>query len=193
MVLRCEGGWLLSRTARELFRDHHGVQIGAYSYGVDTGLYPAGVRIGRYVSLGPGIQVFLRDHPLERLSLHPFFYNAALGLVPVDNIPNDELEIGHDVWIGANAIITSRCRRIGTGAVVAAGAVVTKPVPDFAIVGGNPARTIRYRFSESLIERILASRWWEQSIDQLRVHLNDMVVPLTDEQHPLLKSCALAH
>ena len=78
-----------------------------------------------------------------------------------------ELTIGHDVYIGMNVIILPNVTRIGTGAVIAAGSVVIKNVPPFAIVGGNPAKLIRYRFSEETIKKILASKWWEKDIDQL--------------------------
>jgi acetyltransferase-like isoleucine patch superfamily enzyme len=99
--------------------------------------------------------------------MHPFFYNSNLGYVPQDNIPEGDLAIGHDSWIGECAIITSKCSRIGIGAVVGAGAVVTRDVPDFAIVAGNPAKLIRYRFERSEIERKLASRWWEKPPSEL--------------------------
>ena len=71
--------------------------------------------------------------------------------------------IGHDVWIGSNACILPRCRRIGHGAVIGAGAVVTHDVEPLAIVGGNPARVIRMRFESEIARVWLSSRWWNQS------------------------------
>jgi acetyltransferase-like isoleucine patch superfamily enzyme len=107
--------------------------------------------------------------------------------VPEDNLPRGRLEIGHDAWLGVNSIITTGCHRIGIGAVVGAGAVVTKDVPDFAIVGGNPARILRYRFPEDLRQRILDSRWWERSIDECAESISAMTQPLTEiADHPLL-------
>jgi acetyltransferase-like isoleucine patch superfamily enzyme len=94
--------------------------------------------------------------------MHPFFFNSKLGYVSSDNIPEGHLSIEHDSWIGERVIITSKCSRIGIGAVVGAGAVVTKDVPDFAIVAGNPAKLVRYRFPSNEIELRLASRWWEK-------------------------------
>src|ERR1017187_4066715 len=145
-----EGGAFYSSTLRRILERYHGVRVGAYSYGecMVPGSWPAGVRVGRYVSVAPGVRVFLRNHPYDRLSMHPFFYNKKLGWVAEDTITSGTLEIGHDAWIGERVIITPGCRRIGIGAVVGAGAVVTKDVPDFAMVGGNPARLIRYRFPE---------------------------------------------
>lgn len=144
-----------------------------YSYGpcLVPGGFPPGVKVGRYVSVASGVQVLLRNHPMDRLSTHPFFFNQKLGLLEKDTIEDGNLEIGHDAWIGSRVIITPGCKRIGIGSVVGAGAVVTKDVPDFAIVGGNPARLIRYRFSEDQREVILASRWWERSIEELRAHM----------------------
>src|SRR5262249_22530567 len=142
LAIRLEGGQFYSGTLRRILRQDHGVEVGAFSYGpcMNPGAFPKGTVVGRYVSVGPGVQVFLRDHPLDRLSLHPFFYNHKLGWVHEDTIPSGTLEIGHDAWIGANAIVTSGCSRIGIGAVVGAASVVTRDVPDFAVVGGNPAR-----------------------------------------------------
>jgi carbonic anhydrase/acetyltransferase-like protein (isoleucine patch superfamily) len=79
---------------------------------------------------------------------------------------------GHDVWIGHGAIVLPG-RNIGTGAVVAAGAVVTKDVPDYTVVGGNPARPIRRRFPEHVSEQLIALAWWDWSHDRLRTALAD--------------------
>lgn len=101
------------------------------------------------------------------MALHPFFYFSRLGLVKQDTIPaasDNPLDIGDDVWIGDRVTILSGCRRIGRGAVIAAGAVVTRDVPAFAIVGGVPARLIRMRFDPEQIARIENTRWWERDI-----------------------------
>src|SRR5438128_8834208 len=76
MILRLEGGEFYSETLRLILKHFHGVSVGAYSYGscMVPGAFPAGVTVGRYVSVGPGVQAFRRNHPLERLSMHPFFY-----------------------------------------------------------------------------------------------------------------------
>ena len=75
--------------------------------------------------------------------------------------------IGNDVWIGQRVVVKSGCR-IGDGAVVGAGAVVTKDVPPYAIVGGVPAKVIRMRFSEDIIERLKEIKWWDYSDDRLK-------------------------
>jgi virginiamycin A acetyltransferase len=106
------------------------------------------------------------------------FFNSQLGWVSADNIPFGRLEVGHYASLGAESIITRGCTRIGVGAVIAAGAVVTKDVPDFAIVAGNPARILRYRFPEDIRQRILESRWWERSIEECAQSLEVMTKSL---------------
>jgi len=192
LACKLEGGSLYSLTMREILLRYHGVRVGAYSYGecMIPGSFPAGVTVGRYVSVGPAVRVFLRNHPLDRLSMHPFFYNSQLDFLTEDSIPTGSLEIGHDAWIGACAIITAGCSRIGIGAVVGAGAVVTKDVSDFAIVGGNPARLIRFRFPDHLQEVILASRWWERSVKECVAAMPGMIkaLPADPSTHPFLRA-----
>jgi len=170
LALRLEGGAFHSATLRRLLARYHGVRIGAYSYGpcLTPGLFPAGVTIGRYVSIGHGVRVFLRNHPMDRPSMHPFFFNSRLGYIAQDTVPMSRLWIGHDAWIGENAIITPSCHRIGIGAVIGAGAVVTRDVPDFAVVAGNPAALIRYRFSANTVEHLRRMRLWEHRPQVLR-------------------------
>lgn len=175
-----EGGAFFSQTAREIMSRRFGVEIGAYSYGecFEPNSFPSRVTVGRYVSIGPGVLVFRRDHPLDRLSMHPFFYNSSLGFVAQDNIVSRPLSIGDDAWIGARAIITSGCATIGLGSVVAAGAVVTRDVPDFSVVGGVPARLIKMRFSDETCKKIRASRWWTLPIERCVRNLPQMTTPL---------------
>jgi virginiamycin A acetyltransferase len=191
LALRLEGGEFYSATLRAILERYHKVQVGAYSYGecMIPGAFPAGVRIGRYVSMAPGVRVFLRNHPLERLSQHPFFYNHQLGWLAQDTLAAGTLVIEHDAWIGERAILTPGCSRIGLGAVVGAGAVVTKDVSDFAVVAGNPARILRYRFPAEVQQLIRDSKWWEQPVEVCAKAMTFMTQPLTGDAlygHPLL-------
>lgn len=186
---RLESGEWFSGTLRKIMERYYGIHVGAYSYGACfvPGSFSPGVRIGRFVSIASGVRFGGRNHPVDRLSTHPFFYNAKLGVVKEDNIQYSPLEIGHDAWIGANAFITTGCRRIGIGSIVGANSVVTRDVDDLSIVVGAPARPLRYRFSADTNAAILASRWWELSVDECVRVLSSMTVPLDDfTHHPLL-------
>ena len=109
-----------------------------------------------------------RNHPLEFKSMHGFFFNPHLGYCEKDVVEYISLNVGHDAWIGHNAIILPNVKEIGIGAVVAAGAVVNKDVPPYAVVVGNPARTVRFRFSPEIISNLLESKWWEKSIEEIK-------------------------
>jgi virginiamycin A acetyltransferase len=197
LSLRLEGGDFYSATLRDILERHHGVKVGAYSYGegLIPGVFPRGTRVGRYVSMAPGIRIFVRNHPLERLSMHPFFYNSNLGWLSEDSISSGTIEIGHDAWIGERAIITPGCKYIGIGAVVGAGAVITKDVPDFAVMVGNPARLLRYRFDSETIRIILAARWWERPIEECARFMAEMIKALEGPPflHPLLSAAKQAN
>lgn len=183
MASRLERGEMRSFTARLIMEERCGVSVGAYSYGscFEVGSFAAGTQIGRYVSLARDVKAFRRNHPLAWLSTHPFFYNRKLGVVPEDQFPFKPLTIGHDAWVGERVIIAPGCGRIGVGAAVGAGAVVTRDVPDFALVAGVPARFIRLRFAEETCAKILASRWWESPIEQLAGHLAQFTTALSDQ------------
>ena len=93
-----------------------------------------------------------------------------------------------DVRIGSRAMMTPGCQPIGRGAILVGGAVVTRDVPDFAIVAGNPARVIKERFPDAVQERIRRSRWWEQSITEIAQEVPAMIASLGDgSRHPLLR------
>lgn len=121
--------------------------------------------IGNYTVIARNVDIGLGVHPTNRLSCHSIFYkNVPWPAHPewVKEIDFEETKISHignDVWIGAKATIMDGVT-IGDGAIVAACAVVTKDVPPFAIVGGCPAKIIKYRFSPDIIERLLEVKWW---------------------------------
>ncbi|TWT52277.1 Chloramphenicol acetyltransferase [Thalassoglobus neptunius] len=172
-------------------RDVYGVEIGDYSYGdcFVTNQFPPGTVIGRYVSIAAGVKIFKRNHPVDRVPMHPFYYNSKLGFLEEDTIPSGNLWIGHDSWIGSGVTIVGNCNRVGIGSILAAGAVVTKDVPDFAVVGGNPAKVIRYRFSEETIQSLLAGKWWEKSCDEVAAEMPRILQPVEAEDlstHPFM-------
>lgn len=181
-ALRLEGGPFYSQTARSVMLERFGVEIGAYSYGpcFKPGTFASGTSIGRYVSIGDPVQAFTANHPIDRLSTHPFFFNRDCGFVPSTSLSFTRLRVEHDAWIGASVIITPGCRRIGVGAIVGAGSVVTRDVPNFAVVGGVPARVLRYRFPEAMCRTVLNSKWWERSIRELAIKLDAFSGPLDE-------------
>jgi acetyltransferase-like isoleucine patch superfamily enzyme len=140
--------------------------------------------IGAFCSFGPDIKI-VRNHPTKTISTHPFFYRhlPALGLDLVDTDKQlDELGrdakviIRNDVWVGCNAVILPSVV-LGNGVVVGAGAIVTKSVPDYAIVAGVPARIIRYRFKSEEIEMLNAIQWWDWPDEQIRENIDLFACP----------------
>ena len=87
------------------------------------------------------------------------------------------LKVGNDVWMGDNAIILADVTEIGDGAIIGAGAIVKKNVPPYAVVVGNPARVVRYLFSKEVIDELLASKWWEKDIEELKLNIDEFQRP----------------
>jgi len=143
---------------------------------------PPGTKIGRYTSINASVKMFGASHPTNTRSSHALFYNPKFGYAKHDLLNRTRPTIGNDVFIGHNTIITNRVASIGDGAYIGAGSVVTKDVPPYALVGGNPARIIRYRFSKETITELLRERWWEASIDELMLDLRRFQVPLEDDE-----------
>ncbi len=143
------------------------VSIGRYTY-VNSGRIFAGTTIGRFCAVSWNVMIAAPEHPLSWLSVHPFQYSPEYGLAQLQSY-NEQVGatvIGNDVWIGANAVIR-RGVTVGDGAVIGAGAIVIEDVPAYAIVGGVPAKIIRYRFSTDEIAALLASRWWDLPLNEL--------------------------
>lgn len=116
-------------------------------------------------------------HPMKPLTVYPLFWNlidqqevkSFMDILPDQKYyhkPYGDTEIGNDVWMGYDTLIMPGVK-IGHGAIIAARAVVTKEVPPYAIVGGNPAQIIRFRFDEKTIERLLKLSWWDWEIEKI--------------------------
>lgn len=168
LIFRRKGAGYYSLTLRKLWLKYHGVEVGMYSRGAFWSNLPPGTTVGRYSSLAKGLVVINGNHPVRFKSTHAFFFNPDNGYVDKLLIERRKcLTIGHDVYIGLNVTLLTNVTSIGTGAVIAAGSVVIRDVPPFAIVGGNPAKIIKYRFSEEKIKEIMASKWWEKDINEI--------------------------
>jgi acetyltransferase-like isoleucine patch superfamily enzyme len=174
-TLKLEGGEFYSLTARKMMLDYHQIEVGAYSYGCfDDIRFPGGIRVGRYVSIARSVRSYRRNHPLSNLSTHPLLFGRGCGTETHQHPPVIELSIGDDAWIGAHVTILPGCRRIGVGAVVGAGSVVTRDVEPYSIVAGNPAKIVSYRFDPDTIERLLNSHWWENTSLHLQQEIDSL-------------------
>ena len=129
--------------------------------------------IGKFCSIASNVKIGTSQHPINWLSTHVFQYAKLPLCPPLPDFPRKEFTermkpcvIGNDVWIGTNVMIMDGVH-VGDGAICAAGAVVTKDVPPYAIVGGVPAHIIRYRFDEKTIQRLLKVRWWDRPIEEI--------------------------
>lgn len=170
-------GAICSVNLRKLFLKLHKIDVGFYTYGCFRPDFNFGgnkISIGRYCSFASGVRFLGANHPIERFSSSAIFYNKALGY-NVKDVLRHNLVIEDDVWIGLNAIITCGCKRIGRGAIIGAGSIVTKDVEPYTIVGGSPAKVIRKRFDEERIKKLEASRWWEKTPEQLIVEFEDEI------------------
>ncbi|WP_207937571.1 CatB-related O-acetyltransferase [Pseudomonas sp. 51_B] len=150
----------------EVAIDTRELSVGANTYIRSECLLQVVGSIGRFCSISTGVVLGQEKHthPLNWLSTHPFQYTDT-GLEYTARF--DLATIGHDVWIGHAAMVMEGVS-VGTGAVIATRSLVTKDVPPYAVVAGVPAKVIRYRFPPEVIERLLASQWWERDIEQLK-------------------------
>lgn len=158
-----------SLTLRRIFHERHRIDVGLYSYGCfDHWRMPGPIRVGRWCSIASTVRSAPINHPLDAITTHPALYERKFDVVDRDITWDDVLVIEDDVWIGHNAVILPGCKYIGRGAAIGAGAIVTRDVPAYTIVAGNPAKPIRTRFAPELIEALETSRWWEMSAAELR-------------------------
>lgn len=143
--------------------------MGAFSYS-RSNILPRDFRCGRYCSIAPGVELSDAEHPMQRYTTHVSTYRATYAKVVSEDFgvtatlhrhgsTGPAPDIGHDVWIGAGALL-KRGIKIGHGAVVGARALVTKDVAPYTIVAGVPAKPLRQRFPDKIVERLLALQWW---------------------------------
>jgi acetyltransferase-like isoleucine patch superfamily enzyme len=146
------------------------VALGDYSYVSGPGTYVESAKIGKFCSIARQNVIGVGNHDHTIVTTHPFLISPEFGGIVSERRYEKQRAapvIGHDVWIGMNCVVM-RGVKIGDGAVIAANSVVTRDVPPYAIVGGAPARLIRYRFDPELIAGLLSVKWWDWSESDLR-------------------------
>jgi virginiamycin A acetyltransferase len=163
-----------------------GFTVGRYTYGFQQWIEhprPALASIGSFTSIGLDVTIAGFAHPIDRVTTSPITYLPSRGFVEENGEPallaepaNRPVIIGNDVWIG-NRVTILRGVHVGDGAVLAAGAVVTRDVPPYAIVGGVPARLIRWRFPEPVREALVRSQWWTWPDELIRERIADFSDP----------------
>ncbi len=181
---------------------YRGCKVGRYTYGYEGLLEyaPLAETIGRYCSINTSARI-VNNHSLECVSTHPFLDHAVFndwedyiekeklikkyGNHQCNSIYEDSkvrnnppVTIGNDVWIGANVVILPGVK-IGDGAVLAAGAIVTKDVKPYQIVAGNPAKVIKMRFDDDTIKKLLNIEWWNWDHDEIERNIELMYNPST--------------
>lgn len=146
-------------------------RIGSFTY-VQRNANIYNTTIGKFCSIGPNIITCPGKHPTNLISTSPVFFSTQKQCQITFTLNEffkecGKVDIGNDVWIGANVIILEGVK-IGDGAIIAAGAVVTKDIPSYAIVGGIPAKIIKMRFDEELICKLLNLKWWDKDIEWIK-------------------------
>jgi len=145
----------------------HGWEIGDHTYGQPQILEPrmAALRIGKFCSIASGVTIILGNHRTDSVTTYPFstlkkHWPGIIRSSIEDHTSNGDVNIGNDVWIGRAATIMSGVT-VGNGAVIAANSLVNKNVAPYAIVGGTPAKLLKFRHSPQVISDLLIIKWWD--------------------------------
>jgi virginiamycin A acetyltransferase len=141
------------------------------------------IHIGKYCAIGEDVDILSTNHTTNTINMQNVLQIEITGTVTP--AVKKGIEIGNNVWIGDRAIILPGIK-IGDGAVIGAGSVVTKDVSPFCIHAGNPAKFIRKRFEEDVIELLLQMKWWDWSLEQMKANKDLFEIDLSNEESKLL-------
>jgi chloramphenicol O-acetyltransferase type B len=129
----------------------------------------ATLEIGAYTSIATDVEILLGgEHRIDWVTTYPFnvFFEQGKGIIGHPKTKGDVV-IGNDVWIGTGTVILSGVH-IGDGAVIGAKSLVSKDVPPYSVFAGNPARLVKMRFDSSIIEQLMAIKWWSWSDEKIK-------------------------
>lgn len=154
-------------------------KVGRYTR-IKPGCVLKNVSVGNFCSIANNVMIGLGQHPTNLISTNSIFYRAGITGKFSRNIDFEEEKttyIGNDVWIGNGALVMDGVH-VGDGVIIAARAVVTKDIPPYAIVGGVPAKVLKFRFSEDIISALMKLKWWELTDDEIL-----KVLPIFTKEH----------
>lgn len=162
--------------SRYFVHKYFNIAIGKYTYNWEPFKNSASCleSIGSFCSIAFNVSIAEGKHPIDYVTTHPITYNPGYGMAKTYDEEvlslTQKIVIGNDVWIGRNAVLLPGIK-IGNGAIIGAGAIVIKDVPDFAIVAGVPAKIIRYRFTPEKIELLNKIKWWNWDDSKIKSNI----------------------
>jgi len=173
ILVKIDGDEYRSLWLRKVFKHYHNVEIGMFTYGgcFNYRQVAPGTKIGKFTSFNRYAYIYNLDRDITAVTTNPVLYCPDMGFVKSDPRKPVQAEIGNDVWIGHNVVILPGVKKIGDGAVIGAGAVVTEDVPPYSVAAGVPAKVIKYRFDKQVIEKLMKIKWWDWPEEKIKENI----------------------